>query len=274
MDQWYYHAPGRGRVGPLDAEAMRDAFKRREIEHDTLVWRAGLPEWQPLVRVLDELGLEGVRPESGLPPPLPPPSAARPVSPPPPAARATPSVRAPAPPSQGTDTLTINRRGCLIALAVAGVVAFIAFAILAAIALPAYQEYSKRARAAEAARNPLGTFDADRMERVDEDTRGLIAEAMQHLPPEDGCPDDYHFESVLVRRPEVAGDERGWSTLAPARAAEGVCAYDATFRGLGPELASGTIRYEARRDADGGIELRCMAPESLPRELVPESCAR
>lgn len=272
MDQWYYHAPGRGRVGPLDADAMRDAFKRREIEHDTLVWRSGLPEWQPLVRVLDELGLEGVRPESNLPPPLPPPSAARPTSPPPPAARAAPRMRAPAAPAEGTDTLTFNRRGCLIALAVVGVVVFIAFAILAAVALPAYKEYRDRARAAEAARNPLGTFDTDRMERVHEDTRELITAAMRLVPPGDGCPDDYHFDSVLVRSPRLAGNEQGWSTLAPARAAEGICAYDATFRGLGPELASGIIRYEVQRGPDD-IAVRCTGVD-LPAEIIPEDCLR
>ena len=94
MEQWYYHAPGRGRVGPLDAQAMRDAFRHRDIDRDTLVWRAGLPEWQPLARVVDALGLEGVQPEAHLPPPLPPPSAARPTPPPPAAAAMRPCSQA------------------------------------------------------------------------------------------------------------------------------------------------------------------------------------
>lgn len=270
MEQWYYHAPGRGRVGPMDAEAMRDAFRLRDIDRDTLVWRAGLPEWQPLVRVLDELGLEGVQPEAHRPPPLPPPSAARPVPPPAPAPRPTPRVTPPSPTSGGPAVATLNRRGCLILLAVAGVVALIAFAILAAIALPAYREYRDRARAAEAARNPAGVFDADRLERVHDNTEALLTNAMATMAPEDGCPDEYQFDSVLVRRPGIAGDAQGWSTLMPVRAREGVCAYDATFHGLGPTLLEGTLRYEAERGPDG-IEVRC-AGGSLPPEVVPEPC--
>ena len=270
MEQWYYHAPGRGRVGPLDAQAMRDAFRLRELDRETLVWRAGLPEWQPLVRVLDELGLEGVQPEAHLPPPLPPPSAARPTSPPAAAPRVTPRVTAPASAMSAPPTATLDRRGCLILLAVAGVVALVAFAILAAIALPAYKQYQDRARAAEAARNPAGVFDADRLERVHEDTDALITSAMTTMAPEDGCPDDYQFESVMVRRPGLAGNEQGWATLAPVRAREGVCAYDATFHGLGPTLLEGAIRYEAER-GPGGVEVRCIGI-NLPPEVIPEAC--
>ena len=270
MEQWYYHAPGRGRVGPLDAQAMRDAFRLRDIDRETLVWRAGLPEWQPLVRVLDELGLEGVQPEAHRPPPLPPPSAARPTPPPAPAPRVVPRVTAPASAGASPPTATLDRRGCLILLAVAGVVALIAFAILAAIALPAYKQYQDRARAAEAARNPAGVFDVDRLERVHDNTESLISNAMATMAPEDGCPDDYQFDSVMVRRPGLAGDEQGWSTLAQVRAREGVCAYDATFHGLGPALLEGTIRYEAERGPDG-VEVRCMGV-SLPDEVVPEPC--
>ena len=140
------------------------------------------------------------------------------------------------------------------------------------IALPAYKEYRDRARAAEAARNPSGVFDAGRMERVHEDTRELITAAMALVPPEDGCPDDYQFETIQVRRPGLSGDERGWSTLAPANAPDGVCAYDATFRGLGPELLSGTLRYEALREG-GDVTVRCLAI-NLPPDVVPEDCLR
>ena len=271
MEQWYFHAPGRGRVGPMDAQAMRDAFRMREIDRDTLVWRAGLPEWQPLVRVLDELGLEGVQQEAHRPPPLPPPSAARPAPPPAASPRVTPRVTAPSSAAAGTPpSSALGRTGCLIALAVAGVVGLIAFAILAAIALPAYKQYQERARAAEAARNPAGVFDTDRLERVHEDTDALITNALATMPPEDGCPDDYHFESVLVRQPGLAGDEQGWSTLVPVRARDGVCAYDATFRGLGPALLEGTIRYEGER-GPGGVRVRCIGI-NLPPEVIPEAC--
>ena len=140
---WYYHDPGQGRVGPLSADAMRTRYRERRIQQDTLFWREGMREWQPLERVSDQLELLGVQPDAALPPPLPP-------GPPPgvgPARYASPVATAPATPGY---TLPPRRgmSGCLIALIVAAVIAVPMLAIIAAIALPAYQDYTLRAKVA------------------------------------------------------------------------------------------------------------------------------
>jgi len=66
MTNWYYHDPSQGRVGPIDADTVREHFRAGRIQRDTLVWREGLREWQPLQRLEHEFGL------GATPPPLPP----------------------------------------------------------------------------------------------------------------------------------------------------------------------------------------------------------
>ncbi|KAB8188345.1 DUF4339 domain-containing protein, partial [Lysobacter maris] len=48
MTQWYYNDPARGQVGPLDGDRLREAWQRRELAADTLAWREGMSQWQPL----------------------------------------------------------------------------------------------------------------------------------------------------------------------------------------------------------------------------------
>ncbi|QWP77177.1 DUF4339 domain-containing protein [Lysobacter sp. K5869] len=94
MTNWFYHDPSQGRVGPIDAAAMREHFHAGRIHRDTLVWREGLREWQPLQRLESELGL------GATPPPLPPGMAAA-------AAATTPQPAAtPAPSAQGRADFT------------------------------------------------------------------------------------------------------------------------------------------------------------------------
>ncbi|MFK3647978.1 GYF domain-containing protein [Lysobacter enzymogenes] len=93
MTNWYYHDPSQGRVGPIDGDAVREHFRAGRIQRDTLVWREGLREWQPLQRLENELGL-GVTP-----PPLPLDIAAAP------APAATPALAA-APSSHGRADFT------------------------------------------------------------------------------------------------------------------------------------------------------------------------
>ena len=139
MSDWYYHAPGEGRVGPLGAEALREQFTTGRIRRDTLVWREGMAEWQPLERLSAELGIEPAQlyvPTPAVPPPQQ-------------SSDATPDLRdqaamATAPPKSGLS-------GCLIALIVVAVLAVPMIAILAAIAIPAYQDYTLRAKVSEAA---------------------------------------------------------------------------------------------------------------------------
>jgi len=86
MTNWYYHDPSQGRVGPIDADAVREHFRAGRIQRDTLVWREGLREWQPLQRLENELGL------GATPPPLPLDIAAAPAPAATPAPAAAPSA--------------------------------------------------------------------------------------------------------------------------------------------------------------------------------------
>lgn len=263
MTDWYYHAPGQGRVGPLDAEQMRACFRDRSIDRDTLAWHAGLREWQPVERLIEELGLTGVRQDTSLPPPVPPrPSAAL-------ASHAGPMRDTPPPPS--------NRSGCLIAAIVLGACSLVVLSILAAIAIPTYQDYVKRSEAARSAASApsdavdtTGTFDAARLAATEALARELVAEAMrQHDPAQGQCPDTFHFESLQARRPRLQGSrEGGWFGLAQARPQYGRCAYEVSFYGLGREVLGRSVRYEVRV-AGEAIEVDCHNGTLPPGHLPP-----
>ncbi len=139
---WFYHAPGEGRIGPLSADELRKRYAERRIQRDTLVWREGMAEWQPLERVADQVDLFSVTPDSSRPPPLP---AAMPGPMAPVAGAARHYGHA------GTRASRPEPRrmnGCLIALIIGAVLAIPLFGILAAIALPAYQDYTLRTKVA------------------------------------------------------------------------------------------------------------------------------
>jgi len=131
MSEWYYAEGSRQRVGPLADESVLELYRSGRIGLDTLVWREGLPQWQPLGDFALELNLPP--PADGAPPPLPFGTASR--------AAATP-VTPVAPPRKGLS-------GCAIAaivVAVVGVIGVVLIGILAAIAVPAYQDYVLRAK--------------------------------------------------------------------------------------------------------------------------------
>ena len=66
MTQEYYYADGRERRGPVDLETLRSLG----ITRDTLVWREGMPDWQPAGEV-PELSSFFVLPgRSSAPPPI------------------------------------------------------------------------------------------------------------------------------------------------------------------------------------------------------------
>jgi type IV pilus assembly protein PilA len=134
MSDWYYSAGNNQRQGPLPSDDLIAQFRYGRIGLDTLVWRDGQAQWQPLRDFTTELGLAN---EAGapLPPPLPSPSHR-------PAPVTYASAAQPAPKS--------GLSGCMIALIVAAVVAVPMVAILAAIAIPAYQDYTLRARTSAA----------------------------------------------------------------------------------------------------------------------------
>jgi len=263
MTDWYYHAPGQGRVGPLSADDMRRLYRERKIVRDTLAWHEGLREWQPLERLIEELGLTGVQPDLSKPPPPPPPPQAATAS------HATrPTVPIEAPPS--------NRAGCIIALVVGGIAAMVMLAILAAIALPAYQDYVRRAKEAQQGQTAPGAspgvYDADRMQDADAIARELMQAAMRefYVANNGVCPDDFEFDRLMVRSPRLQGSQDGWVVLSPATPQSGVCAYTGSFRGLGPEVADRKVQYELSIAGDEvGIDCRNL---DVPVELLPPDC--
>lgn len=57
MSQWYYADAQRERHGPVEADILRDKFRRNELDLATLVWREGMSQWQPLSAMAEELQL-------------------------------------------------------------------------------------------------------------------------------------------------------------------------------------------------------------------------
>jgi type IV pilus assembly protein PilA len=270
MTDWYYHAPGQGRVGPLTADEMRACYRERRIARDTLAWHEGLREWQPLERLIEELGLTGVQPDMSRPPPPPPirPTAATASH------AARPSVPVEPPPS--------NRTGCIIAVIVVGFLGLFLIGILAAIALPAYNDYVKRSKAAQTGQAapdaPLAgpkvyAFDPERMEDTDALARDLITLSMRefYAANSNTCPDTLEFERMMVRYPRYQGSEEdGWFGIDPARPISGVCAYAVRFNGLGPEVIDKTVQYDVTITGDD-VTVYCRNID-LPAGFAPPRC--
>jgi type IV pilus assembly protein PilA len=256
MTDWYYHAPGQGRVGPLSADEMRARYRDRRITRDMLAWHDGLREWQPVERLIEELGLSGIEQDLSRPPPVP----SRPS-----AANASHAAR----PSTHIEPPPSNRSGCIIAAVAIGIGGLVLLAILAAIALPAYQDYVKRAKAAQASATP--SFDADRLAETDALARELVTQAMRQFYVANGnaCPDLYEFERIQVRQPRLQGNEDGWFALDPARPDSGQCAYDVRYLGFGPALDERHVRYEVTRAGDD-IAIACSNRTLLPQHLPPD----
>ena len=57
MSNWYYADAERQRQGPLGAEELALRFHQGKLRLDTLVWRDGLADWQPLRNFTEELAL-------------------------------------------------------------------------------------------------------------------------------------------------------------------------------------------------------------------------
>ncbi len=146
MSEWF-HAQGNRQQGPLPAEQLTELFRSNEITLDTLVWRDGLPQWQPLRSVVDELGLivpAVDAPASAAPPPAVP---QPPILPPETPYRASAAASATLPPPKK------GLSGCALTAIIGGVALLVLVpivAILAAIALPAYNDYTLKAKVAGA----------------------------------------------------------------------------------------------------------------------------
>jgi len=57
MSTWYYADAERQRQGPLTADELAQRFHQGRLRLDTLVWRDGMADWQPLRDFTDELAL-------------------------------------------------------------------------------------------------------------------------------------------------------------------------------------------------------------------------
>lgn len=138
MNQWFYAEGNRERRGPVSGEDVAALFRSGQLSADTLVWREGITDWQPLRNVADELGLHELtpRPSAVLPagaPPLPPPLQTLP--------RSRPAIPMRKPATSGWVVF-----GAI--AAVVGVALLTIGGLLAALAIPSYQQYVLRSRVA------------------------------------------------------------------------------------------------------------------------------
>lgn len=229
MSEWF-HAEGNRQQGPLPTEQLVELFRSNQITLDTLVWRDGLPQWQPLRTVVDELGLIvpalDAAPPSLEPQPaaVPPPPPQPPVLPSTPYASSAPAAALPPPKKKlsGVALAAIIGGGLLLVLVPV-------LAILAAIALPAYNDYTVRARVA----NAISTL---------QPLKGQV----QHFADEQGrCPgaNDAGFPAP--------GDftQAGLSAVNIGRFNNGHCGIEATLAAPGKRLDGDLLWLEYDRDS-------------------------
>lgn len=234
MADWYYHDAAQGRVGPLSEQDLQTRYRERRIQRDTLVWRDGLREWQPLDRVSEELGLDGIQQDTAKPPPLPPGGPIG-VS----AGTAYAGAGAYAGSASGAGNGAGMRpaspakrgmSGCLIAVIVLAVLAVPTVGILAAIALPAYQDYTLRAKT---------------MQSFNEANSVKLAVA-EYYAANGRCPSNGD---------EDFGDPSDYATATTAQIKIGTmqnghCALEIELRGIGPRVDGKTVWFEAIPQGD------------------------
>lgn len=234
MTQWYYADDSRNSTGPLSAEELREHYRQRRLRRDSLVWRDGMAQWQPLDQVAAELELDAVTPDASLPPPLPTTGAAPIYTP----------IRTAPPKKKGMS-------GCLIAVLVCAALAIPVIGILAAIAIPAYNDYVQRAKVMEAIA-----------------TVGPLQQAIgEHLAREGRCPDNDSTDLApllqqLGQSPRIAAVQVG--TLQSGR-----CAFEITLRGIGVQNDGKTLLFEASDEA--ASQWNCSGGD-LPARVRPQHC--
>ncbi len=134
---WHFANRSGQQQGPVTATDLRAAFERGELDANTLVWRDGFPEWQPLSQVSSELGFRGTAP-----PPLPHAAAGTP---------AAPNTGNPGPLAYVPPPKKRMSRGVLAAILIGVVMVVLApISIIAAIAISQYQDYVGKSQFAEA----------------------------------------------------------------------------------------------------------------------------
>lgn len=225
MSEWF-HAEGNRQQGPLPAEQLIELFRSNQVSLDTLVWREGMPQWQPLRSVVDELGLIVPAVDAAAAPiPTAPPAVPEPPSLPP----ATPYATAPA---MSAPVPKKGLSGCAITAIIGGVGLLVLVpigAILAAIAMPAYNDYVMRSKIAATVTvlQPL-------------------KDQVQHFADDEGrCPgaNDAGFPA--------AGDfaSQGLSAVHIGRFNNGHCGIEATLSIPGKSLDGDLLWLEYDRDS-------------------------
>lgn len=245
MTDWYYHDPAEGRVGPFTAEELRKRYTDRRMHRDTLVWHAGMREWQPLERMAPEVGLEHMRVDASVPPPMPAAGAALPVS------RATPApgargkyARAPLKPKK---TLS----GGAIALIAVAAIAVPGTLILASIALPAYQDYVRG---------------ADRMGAMTGMAIALKREVGTYAMRSGRCPvnDDAHVVKLRQELRRRSATEVRFASL------DGGCAFELAIDADGQPGDGTAVRYEGYPEGDR-FAWECVGGD-MPAAYRPYEC--
>lgn len=234
MTQWYYADNTRKRIGPLTDDELREHYRQRRLHRDSLVWRDGMAQWQPLQHVAAELALDSITPDATLPPPLP---AADP-------APAYTPVRAAQPRKKGMS-------GCLIALLVCAALAIPMVGILAAIAIPAYNDYVQRAKVMEV------------MASV-----GPLQQAIgEYVARERSCPDNDSADLAPVL--QQLGQGPRVATVRVGTLQSGRCAFEITLRGIGVQNDGKTLLFEASDDA--ASQWDCSGGD-LSTRVRPQQC--
>jgi len=67
---WYYVDRQQERQGPVAAEMIREAYRSKQLDGDSLVWREGMSQWMPLRQFELEFDLEDEPASLAMPPPV------------------------------------------------------------------------------------------------------------------------------------------------------------------------------------------------------------
>ncbi|GAB3102491.1 GYF domain-containing protein [Lysobacter terrae] len=244
MIDWYYHAPGEGRVGPLSANDLRELYQERRIQRDTLVWHHGLREWQPLERLEVEIGILGMQQDTSAPPPMPS-NAPAPIAPQP--IRTAPRGKYTRAPLREKKTLS----GGAIALIAIAVIVIPGAMILGSIMLSSYKDYAQRATS-------IG-----KVQGIANGLKQVVADYALRSGrcPVDGDPGVTQLQSKV--RQQFA------MNVSFERTGNG-CAFEVAFNADGKPIDGKALRYEGHAEGDG-FAWECRGGD-MPDNLRPRDC--
>ena len=244
MTDWYYHAPGEGRVGPLSAEDLRKHYQDRRIQRDTLVWHHGLREWQPLERFAPEIGIERLQQDSGMPPPMPSGATVAAPAPVPRSAARGKYTRAPLQPKKTLSS------GAIVLIAIA-VIAIPGAMIVGSVMLSSYKDYAQRAQS-------IG--------KVQGISNGLKQVVADYAINTGRCPVD---SDPGVQQLQRKVRQQFAMHVSFERTSDG-CAFEVAINTDGQPTGGQALRYEGHREGDG-FAWECSGG-GMPDTLLPREC--